>query len=195
MMLSSVKSAPALANHQMTCWTILYFHKQNNKQPRWRFKSYLGFEEDAGPEARTTQSISLDGIPELMNYGDTSEKKTFVALFKEDDAAGCRQVDHAARGSAHPFLTNSFCQVPKQTGITGAVNAEALRNSHQTGKKNRRSRFSSRITKWIRKIRLCFPSVHQQSSQDRENAPHEPNSAADSGHKLRRKDQKLLTAA
>lgn len=63
------------------------------------------------------------------------------------------------------------------------------------GEKDRRSHFSSRITKWIRKIRLCIPSVHQQSSQDTENAQHKPNSAADSGHKLQRKDQKLLTAA
>lgn len=26
--------------------TILYFHKLNNKQPQWRFKSYLEFEID-----------------------------------------------------------------------------------------------------------------------------------------------------
>lgn len=63
------------------------------------------------------------------------------------------------------------------------------------GEEDRRSHFSSRIIKWIGKIRLCIPSVHQQSSQDTENAPRKPNSAADSGHKLQVKDHKLLTAA
>lgn len=182
-----------VGDHPMTCWTLtsLYFHKQSNEQKRWRLKSPLDFEEKTGQEARTTESIRLDDIPELMIHGDTNEKNLFVDLLKK-----MMQLDADKRITPlevlqHPFLTTGLCQGPEGSSSRGEVTAEAPGNHSHTetkpgnadgGEKHRCSRFSSRITEWIGRIELCFTCLHQQSAHNTENPPQKPKRAANSGH-------------
>lgn len=163
--------------------TSLYFHKQSNEQKHWRLKSPLDLEEETGQEARTTESIRLHDIPELMIHRNTNENNLFVDLLKK-----MRQLDADKRITPlevlqHPFLTTGRCQGPEGSSSRGAVTAEAPGNHNHTetkpgnadgGEKHRSSRFSSRITEWIRRIELCFTCLHQQSAHNTENPPRKP---------------------
>lgn len=167
--------------------TSLYFHKQSNEPKRWRLKSPLDFEEETGRKARSTESIRLEDIPELMVYGDTREKTLFVDLLKKMMQLEADKRITPLEVLQHPFLTHSRC--PRTS--TRVVNAEAPGNdshadvkpvSTDGGDKDRSRPFSSRITKWIRRIELCFPCLHQQSTHNTKNAPRKPKRAANPRH-------------
>lgn len=167
--------------------TSLYFQKQSNEQKRWRLKSPPIFEEDAGQQARTRKSIRLEEIPELMLHGDQNEKHLFVDLLKKTMHVDADKRISPLELLQHPFLGNSRFQVPEGTRTEGGLNAEAPGNDGQTettpgisdGGEDRSSGFSSRISKWMRRIELCFTCLHQQSAG---NATRKPKRAADSGH-------------
>lgn len=164
--------------------TSLYFHKQSNEQKRWRLKSPLIFEEEGGQQARTRKSIRLDDVPELMVHGDTNEKNLFVDLVKKTMQPNADKRIGSLEVLQHPFLTNSCCQVPEGSRRTeGALNTEAKPGSGDGGE-DRSSRLPSRISRWIRRIELCFTCLHQQSVG---NTPQKSKRAANSGHEHRKR--------
>lgn len=170
--------------------TSLYFQKQSNEQNRWRLKSPLDLGEKAGPKGRRAESIRLDDIPELMVYGDANEKTSFVDLLRKMMQLDADERITPLEVLQHPFLTNSCCQVPQGTSSRGAVSAKAPGNgghpetkpgSTDGGREDR----GRRVSKWMKRIQLCFACLHQHSAHSTENTPQTPKRAADSGQERR----------
>lgn len=93
--------------------TSRYFCKQKNKGKRWRLNSPLDFEEETGREARTTESIRLEGIPELILTLHQVDQEDGTMLPLPPPATCPHHRKHAKEGTRRVPPTNAQSEGPE----------------------------------------------------------------------------------